>query len=244
MAAYCRTSTENQKSEQTIELQVASISQFAKDHGIVITSWFKDDGVSGGLAERAELIHLMDYLENESDVQGVIIYKLDRLARDLYIQEGIIKELTKLNKEIISTLEPDLGSNDPFRNAFRQMLGVFAEFEKAMITLRMKNGRESAVSKGRWHGGLVFGYDHKQGQLVINQKEAEIVKKIFYLNRYKKQTSSYIAKELNRLDVPTKTKKGKWRNMTVEKILNNKIYRGQVLYRGKFYKGKHESIIN
>src|SRR3989344_5446538 len=209
--AYCRVSTDNQKEEKTIQLQIESLKKYAEGHGLTIVEWFEDDGISGGLEDRPALIRLMKYLEENLDIQGVLIYKLDRLARDLYIQEGLIKEFTKLKKEVISTLEPDLASNDPFRKAFRQMLGVFAEFEKAMITLRMKNGRNSAVAKGRWHGGQIYGYDNgKNGELIINPKEAETVRRIYKLKRYQKLTCSKIAKLLNSEGIPTKRKGAKW----------------------------------
>lgn len=241
--AYCRTSTDNQKEEKTIELQVESIKKFAEKTGIEITEWFKDDGVSGGLEERPALIKMLKFLETE-EVKGVVIYKLDRLARDLYIQEGLIREFSKLGKEIISTLEPDLAGNDPFRKAFRQMLGVFAEFEKAMITLRMKNGRNSAVAKGMWHGGQVYGYDHgKNGELIINQLEADIVKRIYHMKRYEKMKASKIAKILNQEKIPTKRKTTRWHSLTVRKILANPIYRGQIRYQNQIYDGKHEPII-
>ena len=241
--AYCRVSTDNQKEEKTIQLQVESLKKYAEGHGLTIVEWFEDDGISGGLEDRPALIRLMKYLEENLDIQGVLIYKLDRLARDLYIQEGLIKEFTKLKKEVISTLEPDLASNDPFRKAFRQMLGVFAEFEKAMITLRMKNGRNSSVSKGRWHGGSIYGYDStKDGELVINKKEAEVVKRIYHLKRYQKMSPKKIADLLNKEEVSTKRKTTKWHALTIRKVLRNPLYKGFLRYQGQTYQGNHEPI--
>lgn len=241
--AYCRTSTENQKEEKTIELQEKDITKFANRTGIEIIAWYKDEGVSGGLENRPALVGMMDSLESSADIDGVVIYKLDRLARDLYIQEGLIKELSKMGKELVSTLEPDLGSDDPFRKAFRQMLGVFAEFEKAMITLRMKTGRNNAVAKGFWHGGQVFGYDALNGTLVVNTEEAETVRRIFSLWRYKKLNCSQIARLLNSEGVPTKRVGSLWRPLTIKKIITNPLYRGRMRYGNKIYNGNHEPII-
>ena len=242
--AYCRTSTENQKEEKTIQLQVESLKAYAQKHDYDIVEWFEDDGVSGGLEHRPALARLMKCLETNLDIEGVLIYKLDRLARDLYIQEGLIKEFTKFKKEVISTLEPDLASNDPFRKAFRQMLGVFAEFEKAMITLRMKNGRNSAVAKGRWHGGSIYGYDHgKNGELLINQSEAKTVRKMYHMKRYQKLSPKKIAEWLNDEKVPTKRKTTKWHSLTVRKILRNPAYKGYLQYQGQLHPGNHEPII-
>lgn len=243
VVAYCRTSTENQRDEKTIELQVESLAKYASKHNMEVVEWFKDDGVSGGLEHRPALLKLMDFLEANTEIEIIIVVKLDRLARDLFIQEGLIKELTKLKRKLVSTLEPDLASNDPFRKAFRQMLGVFAEFEKAMITLRMKSGRDSAVSKGKWHGGEVYGFDNKDGQLLINKKEAEIVKRIFYLKRYKRMKLQKIADTLNAEDIPTKRGTTKWWPSTIKKILTNNLYKGKISYKGQIYEGQHQSII-
>lgn len=241
--AYCRTSTENQKEEKTIELQEKDITRFANKYNIEIADWFNDAGVSGGLENRPALVEMMARLENDNDIQGVVIYKLDRLARDLYIQEGLLRELAKMDKELLSTLEPDLASDDPFRKAFRQMLGVFAEFEKAMITLRMKNGRNNAVSKGFWHGGQVYGYNAINGTLEINHSEAEVVKRIFHMKRYKNMNYSQIARTLAQEGVPTKRIKSIWRPLTVKKIVENPIYKGRMRYGKKLYEGKHTPII-
>src|SRR3989344_3836091 len=233
--AYCRTSTESQKEKETIELQVQALNQFATKNEAEIVKWFKDDGVSGGLESRPELIRLLDYLKENQEIESVLIYKLDRLARDLFIQEGLIRKFAELDKQVVSTLEPDLNSNDPFRKAFRQMLGVFAEFEKAMIGLRMKNGKHSAVAKGKWHGGFVYGYNNSgNGQLTINESESETVKKIFYMKKSQHKTYQKIADYLNAEKIKTKLS-GKWHASTIRAIIKNPIYKGKIRFGDKTY---------
>ncbi|MBI4158297.1 MAG: recombinase family protein [Candidatus Yanofskybacteria bacterium] len=237
--AYCRTSTENQREEKTIELQINSLEKYAREKEVEIVEWFKDDGVSGGLESRPELVRLLDYLKENDEVGSVLIYKLDRLARDLFIQEGLIRKFAELNKQVVSTLEPDLDSNDPFRKAFRQMLGVFSEFEKAMIGLRMKNGKHVAVSKGKWHGGFVYGYNNDgNGQLTINKSESEIVKKVFYMRNKQHKTYIKIADYLNTENIKTKLG-GKWHASTIRAIIKNPIYKGKMRFGDKTYDGLH-----
>ena len=77
--AYCRTSTENQREEKTIELQVDSVTRYAKENGIEIIEWFKDDGVSGGLESRPELIRLLDYLKENQEIEGTV-YKFNPIG--------------------------------------------------------------------------------------------------------------------------------------------------------------------
>jgi site-specific DNA recombinase len=239
--AYYRVSTDLQKEEGTIEVQKMKVREFATKNGYVITSEFSDDGVSGGLAERPGLKQLLDTLTG-TEANYILIYKLDRLARDLYIQEGLIKEFNKTNKELISTLEPDLDGSDPFRKAFRQMLGVFSEFEKAMIALRLEGGRERKAKNGGWHGGKIYGYDNQDGDLIINQVEAEVVNMILKLRKSKKSYKK-IAQELTAMNKITKRGNAIWRSSSIKKIVNNPIYKkGLITYKGKTYQSKSQTI--
>lgn len=238
---YYRVSTDLQKEEGTIEIQKTKVREFATKNDYVIMDEFSDDGVSGGLAERPGLRRMLDCL-SDTKAEYILIYKLDRLARDLYIQEGLIKEFTKNNKQLISTLEPDLDGSDPFRKAFRQMLGVFSEFEKAMIALRLEGGRERKAKNGGWHGGRIYGYDNLDGNLIINQKEAEAINIIFNL-RKKKNSYKKIAKQLSVINIPTKRGNEIWRASTIKKMINNPIYKkGLISYKGEKYLSQAQTI--
>ncbi|MDD3285691.1 MAG: recombinase family protein [Patescibacteria group bacterium] len=241
--AYYRVSTDLQKEEGTIEVQKMKVREFAIKNEYLIIEEFSDDGFSGGLSDRPGLKNLLDLLSN-TEAEYIVIYKLDRLARDLYIQEGLIKEFNKNNKQLISALEPDLDSSDPFRKAFRQMLGVFSEFERAMIALRLEGGRERKAKNGGWHGGKIYGYDNNEGNLVINQQEAKTIILIFSLRRKKKSLKN-IAKTLAELNIPTKRGNEKWSPSTIKKILSNPIYKkGLISYNGERYQSSFEIILN
>lgn len=240
--AYYRVSTDLQKEEGTIEIQKTKVREFASKNDYELVDEFADDGVSGGLRHRTGLNQLLEALHT-TPAQYVIIYKLDRLARDLYIQEGLIQEINKSEKQIISTLEPDLDSNDPFRKAFRQMLGVFSEFEKAMIALRMEGGRERRVRLGGWHGGEIYGYKNKEGLLEIDPQEAEVVRLIFKLRR-KRYSLRWIAKHLNDNHFQTKRRHTSWKGSTVRKILKNPIYKtGKLRYKGELHNSTTPTIV-
>ncbi len=242
---YCRVSTAIQAENDNIELQVKSLTDYAKKHDMEIIDCFKDDGVSGSkeLQDRPALLKLMKFLETNDDVDTVLIYSLTRLARDLVLQELLIKKFAELKKNIVSVLEPNLSDNDPFRKAFRQMIGIFSEFERSLITIRMKTGRDQSVAKGNWHGGLIYGYNSKDGQLTINKKEAEVVKKIYYLKRYQKMSVARIAKHLNQNNIPTKRGVSLWHPSSIRKILSNKMYKGFITYKNQTYSGAYSKIL-
>jgi len=242
---YCRVSTENQRDDKTIGLQQEALTLYSQNNKLEIVTVFKDEGISGGLQNRPELMELLHNLENSPEIEGVLIYKLDRLARDVVIQENLIKEFQKLGKRVISTVEPDLDSNDPTRKLVRQILGVISEYEKSMITMRLSGGRFSKARKGGYAGGRVpLGYkvNKTTHSLVPDKLEAKTVRMIKYLKRYKKLSFGKIAKLLNEEGVPTK-RGGKWNAYTVWYILNNPIYHGVIHYGRIKEKSQHQALL-
>jgi DNA invertase Pin-like site-specific DNA recombinase len=78
---------------------------------------------------------------HSNGVRTIIIEKLDRLARDLMVQEATIAELQRDGFTLVSLQEPDLMASDPSRIAFRQMMGVFAQYDKSQIVLKLRGAR-------------------------------------------------------------------------------------------------------
>ncbi|MDD5455698.1 MAG: recombinase family protein [Candidatus Margulisbacteria bacterium] len=243
VVGYCRVSTENQREEGTIQIQEKALIDYCRENRLELMALFKDNGVSGGLENRPALSELFDYLENNSDIESVVIFKLDRLARDLYIQEHLIKKLELLDKKLISIKEPNLDSKDPMRKAFRQFMGIVSELEKAFITMRLSGGRINKAKKGGYAGGgPAFGYLAKNKDLKVNDGQTEIVKQIFKIRRYKKLSFAKIARYLNNLGVKT-VKGGKWYASTVKYIVGNPIYKGKLRYKDQLNKRKDLGIV-
>jgi len=244
VVAYYRVSTENQKREGTINIQKKDIQNFSNNNGYKILSYFSDEGISGSLDldNRPGLYELFDFIETNK-VEGVIVWKLDRLARDLYLQETLIKQLDKLRVRLISTKEPDLNSNDPMRKAFRQFIGIVSELEKNFITMRLTAGRLKKAKDGKYAGGKpALGYKSRGGELTLDSEEVLIIKKIYYMYKRKKMSMGAIAKYLNENNYHT-VHGGKWYSSTVRYILNNKIYKGNLSYDGNVLKRKDLNVL-
>jgi site-specific DNA recombinase len=239
LVGYCRVSTDNQREEGTINLQVSAIKDFCNENDYELVEIFKDEGVSGGLEDRQGLGELFSYLESHSEVSGVLIYKLDRLARDLYLQEHLIKKLELLDKSILSVKEKDLDSKDAMRKAFRQFMGIVAELEKAFITMRLSGGRINKAKKGGYAGGgVALGYKANDKNLEIDQANILTIRKIYNLKR-RRTSLRGIARLLNEEGIPT-ARGGNWYAGTVKYILANKLYKGSIEYRG--YKTKRNDL--
>jgi DNA invertase Pin-like site-specific DNA recombinase len=157
--AYLRVSGRARIEGDGFTRQLQTIKRYAAAHDIKITRVFRENSISGAkdLENRPALIELMTALHSNG-VRVVLIEKLDRLARDPMVQETIIADLRKNGFDLISAMEPDLMQDDPGRKAFRQMMGVFAEYEKSMIVMKLRGARIRMKAKtGRCEGAKPYG---------------------------------------------------------------------------------------
>ncbi len=192
---------------------------------------FSDNGVSGGLEDRPGLAELFHHIENGQNIEAVLIFKLDRLARDLYIQEHLIRKLEEHKVELISLKERELGSNDPMRKAFRQFMGIVSELEKAFITMRLSAGRLNKAKKGGYAGGgVAYGYKVHEGDLSVDFDKSQTIKMIFSLRKRGMSLRS-LSVYLNDNGV-TPPRGKKWYASAVRYILMNPLYKGKIQYKG------------
>lgn len=186
VAAYLRVSTDRQAERGlSLEEQEDVIRRWARAGRHRIVSWHRDEGVSGanGLGTREGLA---DALEAIRDRQAacLVVYRLDRLARDLIVQETVLAEVWRLGGQVFSTFPSEAGylsddPDDPSRKLIRQMLGAVAEYEKAMVALRLRMGRRRKAAKGGYaHGAPPYGWRADDRELVPVESEQEVIARI------------------------------------------------------------------
>jgi DNA invertase Pin-like site-specific DNA recombinase len=141
------------------ERQLVAVRSYAAAQGIAIARVFREEGVSGtleGMDRTAWVEMITGILTN--GVKTIIIEKLDRLARDLMIQEHIIQDLQRRGITLVSVAEPDLCSDDPTWKLMRQIMGAIAEYDKSMVVLKLRGARERMRARGgRCEGAKPFG---------------------------------------------------------------------------------------
>jgi len=209
--AYLRVSGKGQLEGDGFTRQKTAIQAYARTNGIRVVKWFEEQGVSGtkDLENRPALQDMLIALHGDG-VRLVLIEKLDRLARDLMVQETILGDLRKHEFEIISVAEPDLCSDDPSRKLVRQVFGAIAEYERAMIVLKLRAARERMRKRqGRCEGRKPFG---------TRPGEQEVLDRMLAL-KAEGSNFSEIANALNADQVPTRAN-GLWYPATVSRILS------------------------
>ena len=170
--AYLRVSGNGQVKGDGFTRQLLAIREYAKAHDIRITKIFREEGVSGtkDLEDRPALSEMLVALHGNG-TKLVLIEKLDRLARDLLIQETIIGDLKKHGFELVSVTEPDLLKDDPTRTLMRQVFGAIAQYEKTIIVMKLRGARRrKKVKTGRCEGRKPYGHYPGEKRVVERMK--------------------------------------------------------------------------
>ena len=171
--AYLRVSGKSQVEGDGFPRQLAAIKRYAKAHGIKLVQVFREEGVSGtkDAGDRPAWSELQTAL-HANGVHLVLVEKLDRLARDLMVQETIIGDLRKSGFELVSVMEPDLCSDDPTRKLMRQFMGGIAEYEKSQLVLKLRGARQrKRAATGRCEGRKPYGFYPGEAAVIERMKD-------------------------------------------------------------------------
>jgi DNA invertase Pin-like site-specific DNA recombinase len=199
LVGYLRVSTDVEAEKGLgLDVQERAIKAWAKREGHRIVLWARDEGISGsnGVETRVGLLDalaaLVDQRQPESKragiAEGLVVYRLDRLARALTIQETTLATAWAMGASVFSV---DLGEvakddpDDPMKTALRQMIGVFAQLERGMITVRLRSGRKLKAERGGYagYGSPALGWRAEGRELVADDREQSTVARIAELHR-------------------------------------------------------------
>lgn len=144
VALYLRVSTTG----QTVENQRRELATAAKRHGWTIAATFEDAGISGakGREARPGLDALLKAVARR-EIDLVAAWSVDRLGRSLQDLVAVLGDLHGKRVDLYLH-QQGIDTTTPSGKAMFQMLGVFAEFERAMIRERVNAGLARAKAKG------------------------------------------------------------------------------------------------
>lgn len=230
VAIYIRWSTEDQGQGHTLEIQRESCRYYALSQGWTVRDdlTFIDEGYSGSNLTRPALALLREAVK-ACRVDCVVVYKLDRLSRNIKDIINLVLDEWEGRCCVRSTQEPVDTTTDAGKMFFT-MLGSFADFERATIRTRTWSGKLKNAEKGRNPGvpypyGLCKGDD---GHYALLEAEAAVVREIFDMYA-KGRSCRAIALALNERGVRTRGGRG-WSDAHVSKILRNPLYIGRLVY--------------
>jgi site-specific DNA recombinase len=237
-ALYARVSTLQQEQEATIDSQVAAIETYAQGQGYQLTKdlRFLDRAVSGSSLDRPAMNRLRD-LVGEGLFEVILCMSPDRLARKYAHQWVLMNEFQRAGIKVIFVNQPAVEDN-PQGELFLGIQGLFAEFERAMITERFRRGKLYRIRQGELVNPVPpYGYRYipkgepNGGHWEINPIEAKTVELIYQWYTEKTHPSTHqLVQRLNQLGERAPARGQQWRTSTLLAILKQVDYTGKAYY--------------
>jgi len=231
-AIYARVSSEQQREENTIASQTASLIEFASSHDLEVPGeWvFEDEGYSGATLERPGLERVRD-LAAEGQIQVVLAYAPDRLSRKYAYQILLIEEFARHGVETLFVKSPQGDSAED--QLLVQFQGMIAEYERAQILERSRRGKRHRAHSGEVSvmSGAPYGYryirktDEAPAAYIVDEAEAHVVRRAYEMYTVEGLSIGEITRRLNAESIPPR-KSGRWERSVVWGVLRNSAYRG------------------
>ena len=211
---------------------------------------YDDGGFSGATMERPALQQLLTDIQ-AGKVDIVVVYKIDRLTRSLADFAKIVEIFDAKNASFVSVTQQFNTTTSMGRLTLNVLLS-FAQFEREVTGERIRDKIAASKQKGMWMGGVPpLGYTCHDHKLIVIPTEAETVRHIF--RRYAALGSVRLLRdELDATGIRSKC----WRSSTGRDwggkalargalywMLQNRIYRGEIVHKDRAYPGEHEPII-
>ena len=250
IAIYARQSIDK-KDSVSIQAQIDKckkrVKSIVKEEKLKVKV-YEDKGFSGGDTNRPKLKELLNDI-SAGFVQTVVVYKIDRISRDVIDFYELYKIIDKANCTIISATESQIDTTTPQGSFNMDILVVFANLERQNLKSRIKDNFEYRYTIGAWCAGPApFGFKNIRvnsvGQIEPIPEELEIVKKMF--EKYEQdKTASVRSFQKWFADNGYTSKSGKKIGYsTISKILKNPLYVKADEHLYKYFKTLDYDFIN
>jgi site-specific DNA recombinase len=233
---YARVSTRRQEQEATIESQLDQLLTAATQQGyeIPLELRFIDQAVSGKRLARPGLDRLRDAAA-QGAFQVLFCLSPDRLARHLGAQQVVLDELRQMGVEVIFLNQPTL-DDTPQTQLLLNIQGAFAEYERVLISERMRRGRLYRLRQGQsMPCSAPYGYRYQSATReqpsawVVVPEEAIVVEQMFAWYTQDSLSLGHLARRLNQRQIPSPAGK-RWTTSTLGRLLRQPAYKGMAYY--------------
>lgn len=232
VALYVRVSTGYQVDKDSLPFQKKELKAYC-EHVLHIDKKrieiFEDAGKSGKNTKRPAFERMMEKVKH-GQVSHVIVYKIDRISRNL-VDFSLMYDDFKYNKVTFISLNEQFDTSSAIGEAILKIILVFAELERKLTSERVTDVMIGRAQSGLWNGARVpFGWDWDDEKKcpVHSKTEAKYVRQMYsdYLNG---GSSVSIAKSYNANKIPTK-RGGEWTSKTIADVIRNPMNKGDYRY--------------
>ena len=268
---YTRVSTAIQVDGYSLEAQKDKLRKYAEFQDYTIAGEYSDEGFSGkNIQGRLDFQRMLqDIQDRKDDVDYVLVFKLSRFGRNAADVLNSLQLMQDFGVNLIC-VEDGIDSSKDAGKLMISVLSAVAEIERENIRTQTMAGREQKAREGRWNGGFApYGYKLVDGELMIAEDEAEVIRLIYDRYIHTNEGTSSVAKYLNDHGYVKKIRQNGtipgFSDHFVKKVIDNPVYMGKIAYgrrrtekkigtrnemhvveQSEFpvYDGKHEAIIS
>lgn len=239
---YCRRSSEEESRQvQSLETQERELLEYASKHNLHIVEIIKESKSAKTDGNRPLFTKMLERISN-GEASGLLVLHIDRLSRNGIESGTIIKLFESARLEEIRTPSRIYASAQDM--LYMDFDFVFAAHYSRNLSIRIREGNKTKLSKGEYIGCPPLGYIYEKGKLYPDPLSAKYVKKAFSLY----STGQYSLKQITNMlyldGFRSRLVKGKVPKASIHTLLLNPVYYGVIRRAGMLYKGIHKPLVS
>jgi site-specific DNA recombinase len=248
---YCRVSSKEQVEGTSLQSQQLACQEYARAHNISVLKVFVEQGESAKFADRTQLLELIDFCrQSKGKVNLLLVWKVDRLARNVGDHFNIKASLVKYGVRVLSVTEP-IDSN-PEGQLMETILAGFAQFDNDIRAMRTVQGMKRKLQEGifPWKPPLGYQSSIQSGEKKHDPDRPDQALFGLLQKAWKEFASgTYTKAEMRRLmeSWGIETRNGKpLSDQSLDNLFRNKYYAGILVdpWTGEEYEGKHLPMVS
>ena len=247
-AALARVSSREQEREGfSLEIQEDALKRYATQAGGEIVKFFKIAETASKGDERTTFRELIAYAKkNAFALDGLLFYKVDRASRNLFDYVELERLESEYDLPFISVSQPT--ESTPAGRMMRRTLANMASFYTEQQSVDVREGLSRRVQEGWFVGLAPYGYRNirkdGRGVIEVDTEAAANVKRIFNLYAYENLTLDGMVERVNAEGRTWRKSQMMFPRSSIHNILKDRAYIGELEYKGEWYSGKHEPLID
>ncbi|MDP1795968.1 MAG: recombinase family protein [Planctomycetaceae bacterium] len=246
--ALARVSSREQEREGfSLEVQADALQKYAATHGGTIIRLFKIAETASKRDERKTFKEMVAFAKKHAvELDGLLFYKVDRAARNLVDYVELERLESEYDVPFISISQPT--ENNPAGRMMRRTLANMASFFTEQMAVDIRQGIDRRVQVGLFPGKAPYGYRNVRinGRSIvqIDEEAAANVRHLFQLYAYEYYTIEGVAAQMAKEGRQYRPNLPRFSRTSIHNMLNDRAYIGEVQYRGGWYPGTHEPLID
>ncbi|WP_145027470.1 recombinase family protein [Caulifigura coniformis] len=240
-------SREQEREGFSLDIQVEALERYAEQHHGQIVRMFKIAETASKSDERKTFRELIAYAKKHcSELDGLLVYKVDRAARNLFDFVEIERLESEYDVPFICVTQPT--ESNPAGRMMRRTLANMASFYTEQQSVDVREGLARRVREGWFVCKAPYGYRNVRregrGIVEIDPIPADNVRRIFHLYAYENLTLDGVVAAINGEGRAFRGSSPTFPRSSIHTILSDRAYIGELEFRGQWLPGKHEPLID